>query len=92
MIMATRGNRKIRSGKVITRAGDKTIGVIVERRVRHSLYGKEMKVSRKIIAHDETNRAQVGDVVRVMEVRPISRTKRWRLVDVVAEGSKAGEA
>ncbi len=80
--------RKTREGRVSSVSGDKTIVVLIERRIRHPLYGKEIRVSKKVHAHDEENRAKVGDVVRVMETRPISRMKRWRLVDVVAESAK----
>jgi small subunit ribosomal protein S17 len=89
--MTSRGNRKVRAGRVITRGGDKTVGVLVERRVRHPLYGKEMSVSSKIMAHDEENQAAVGDKVRVMETRPVSRTKRWRVVEVLGKGSELKE-
>ena len=80
--------RKTREGRVASKSGDKTIVVLIERRVRHPLYGKEIRVSKKVHAHDEENRAKVGDVVRVMETRPLSRMKRWRLVDIVAESAK----
>ncbi|HSR88195.1 MAG TPA: 30S ribosomal protein S17 [Pontiella sp.] len=80
--------RKTREGHVASKSGDKTIVVLIERRVRHPLYGKEIRVSKKVHAHDEQNAANVGDVVRVMETRPLSRLKRWRLVDIVSEASK----
>ena len=80
--------RKTREGCVCSDRADKTIVVLVERRVRHPLYGKEIRVSKKIYAHDEDNRAKVGDVVRVMETRPLSRLKRWRLVEIISEASK----
>jgi small subunit ribosomal protein S17 len=86
--MIERGNRKVRDGRVITKGGDKTIGVMVERRVRHALYGKEVKVSKKVMVHDEENKANIGDTVRVMETRPISKSKRWRLVEIIAEATK----
>lgn len=86
--MIERGNRKTRDGRVVTKGGDKTIGVMVERRVRHALYGKEVKVSKKVMVHDEENKASIGDTVRVMETRPISKSKRWRLVEVIAEATK----
>ncbi len=86
--MIERGNRKVRDGRVITKGGDKTIGVMVERRVRHALYGKEVKVSKKVMVHDEENKANIGDFVRVMETRPISKSKRWRLVEIIAEATK----
>ncbi|AKJ64948.1 30S ribosomal protein S17 [Kiritimatiella glycovorans] len=79
----SRGNRKERIGHVVRNSGDKTISVSVERHVRHPLYGKEMRVSRRFLVHDEDNAAKVGDKVRIMETRPVSRRKRWRLVDVV---------
>jgi small subunit ribosomal protein S17 len=88
MAESTRNLRKTREGRVASKSGEKTIVVLIERRVRHPLYGKEIRVSKKVHAHDEENRAKVGDVVRVMETRPISRMKRWRLVDVVAESTK----
>ena len=85
---AKRHSRKMREGRVCSDKGDKTITVMIERRVRHPLYGKEMRVSKKIHAHDEENRAKVDDVVRVVETRPLSRLKRWRLVDIISEASK----
>ena len=88
MAESSRNLRKTREGRVASKSGDKSIVVLIERRVRHPLYGKEMRVSKKVHAHDEENRAKVGDVVRVMETRPLSRMKRWRLVDVVAESAK----
>jgi len=83
-----RNLRKTREGRVCSDSGDKTIVVLVERRVRHPLYGKEIRLSNKVHVHDEENRAKVGDVVRVMETRPISRLKRWRLVDIISESAK----
>ncbi len=85
---AKRHLRKSREGRVCSDKGDKTIIVTIERRVRHPLYGKEIRLSNKVHAHDEENRAKVGDVVRVMETRPLSRLKRWRLVDIISESSK----
>lgn len=78
-----RGNRKIRDGVVVSNKMDKTIVVRVERRTRHPLYGKEIRSSRKFYAHDEENRAQVGDRVRITETRPLSKNKNWRLLDVL---------
>lgn len=78
-----RGIRKKRSGVVIADKMDKTIAVRVERRVRHKLYGKETRMLTKLYAHDEKNEAKVGDKVTVVETKPISRMKRWRLVDIV---------
>ena len=85
---AKRHLRKTREGRVCSDKGDKTIVVLIERRVRHPLYGKEIRVEKKVHAHDEENRAKVGDVVRVMETRPLSRMKRWRLVEIISESAK----
>ena len=85
---AKRHLRKTREGRVCSDKADKTIVVMIERRVRHPLYGKEIRLSNKVHAHDEDNRAKVGDVVRVMETRPLSRLKRWRLVDIISESAK----
>lgn len=81
--MIKRASRKVRVGKVVSNAMDKTIVVAVESLVRHPLYGKTMKRTTKLCAHDEDNQCAVGDVVRIMETRPISRTKHWRLVSVI---------
>ncbi len=78
-----RGRRKVREGRVVSSKMDKTIVVTVERRVHHPLYGKQIKLSKKLYAHDENNEAKEGDVVRIGEVRPLSRLKRWRLLEVV---------
>ena len=75
--------RKTREGRVSSSSSDKTIVVIIERRVGHKLYGKEIRISKKIHVHDEENLAQVGDLVRVMETRPLSKLKRWRLLEVI---------
>ena len=80
--------RKLREGRVTSDKADKTIVVSIERRVRHPLYGKEIRLFTKVHAHDEENRAKVGDVVRIMETRPLSRLKRWRLVEIISESSK----
>jgi small subunit ribosomal protein S17 len=88
MDQAKRHLRKTREGRVSSDKADKTIVVMIERRVRHPLYGKEIRLTKKVHAHDEENRAKVGDVVRVMETRPMSRLKRWRLVDIISEASK----
>ena len=78
-----RGLRKTREGTVIKSGMDKTLVVRIDRRIRHERYGKEITRSKKLYAHDENNEANVGDVVRVMETRPVSKLKRWRLVDVL---------
>ncbi len=83
-----RNLRKKREGRVVSKSGDKSVVVLIERRVRHPLYGKEIRMSKKVHVHDEENKAGIGDVVRVMETRPISKLKRWRLVDVVSEAAK----
>ena len=78
-----RGARKTREGYVVSDKMDKTVVVAVEDRVKHRLYGKVMRQTIKIKAHDEENSAGVGDRVRVMETRPLSATKRWRLVAIL---------
>ena len=75
--------RKVREGYVVSDKMDKTIVVAVEDRVKHRLYGKVLRHTTRMKAHDEDNTAGVGDRVRVMETRPISATKRWRLVEIV---------
>ena len=79
----TRNLRKVRVGKVVSTRMDKTIVVAVEDNVRHAKYGKIIKRTAKIHAHDENNQCTVGDKVSVMETRPLSRTKRWRLVNII---------
>jgi small subunit ribosomal protein S17 len=78
-----RGFRKIREGLVVSDKMDKTIVVSVEDRVKHPLYGKVIRRTSKVKAHDESNTAGVGDRVRLMETRPLSATKRWRLVEIL---------
>jgi len=78
-----RGVRKGRTGVVGSDKADKTVLVRVDRNVRHALYAKTVKRSAKLAAHDEENDAHVGDTVRVMETRPISKSKRWRVVEIV---------
>ena len=78
-----RGLRKTRDGLVVSDPMDKTVVVRVTRRVRHPLYGKEMKRSKKYYVHDEKNEAKVGDQVRITETRPLSKMKRWRLVKIL---------
>ncbi|MEE9965714.1 MAG: 30S ribosomal protein S17 [Propionicimonas sp.] len=75
--------RKVREGIVVSDKMDKTVVVAVEQRVKHPLYGKVMTKSERLKAHDEANSAGVGDRVRVMETRPMSATKRWRLVEIL---------
>ncbi len=78
-----RNKRKVRSGRVTSDVRDKTITVQIERLVRHPLYGKVVKRRSKLMAHDQQNEAHVGDIVEVMETRPLSKTKRWRLIKIV---------
>ena len=78
-----RGKRKIRSGRVTSDVRQKTITVTVERTFRHSVYGRVVKSKKKLMAHDENNEAKLGDLVEVMETRPLSKTKRWRLTRVI---------
>lgn len=78
-----RGRRKVRTGVVMSDKMDKTVLVRIDRQMRHALYGKTVRRSSKLAAHDETNEARVGDTVRVVETRPLSKTKRWRLVEIV---------
>lgn len=83
--MEERSNRKVRIGRVVSDKMDKTIVVSVETYRRHKLYGKRVKYSKKFKAHDENNQAKVNDIVKIMETRPLSKDKRWRLVEVVEE-------
>lgn len=78
-----RGRRKVRTGVVVSDRMDKTVVVEVERTFPHPLYGKTVRRSSKVYAHDEANEARVGDTVRVMETRPLSKLKRWRVVEIV---------
>ena len=78
-----RAGRKVREGRVVSDKMDKTVVVLIEDRVKHPLYGKVMTQTERLKVHDEGNIAGVGDRVRVMETRPLSATKRWRLVEVV---------
>jgi small subunit ribosomal protein S17 len=81
--MMERNSRKVRQGVVSSSAMDKTITVVVENRKRHPVYNKIMTSSTKLKAHDEKNEAGEGDVVEIMETRPLSKTKRWRLVRII---------
>ena len=78
-----RGMRKTRTGVVVSDKMDKTIVVEIRTRVRHPLYGKIMNRTKKFKAHDEENQCGIGDTVRIMETRPISKDKRWRLVEII---------
>ncbi|GEO07865.1 30S ribosomal protein S17 [Segetibacter aerophilus] len=81
--MLERNLRKIRIGVVSSNKMDKTIVVAAERKVKHPIYGKFVKKTTKFHAHDEKNECSIGDTVKIMETRPLSKTKRWRLVEVV---------
>ena len=81
--MEERNLRKTRTGKVVSNKMDKTIVVAVRDNVRHPLYNKIVKKTYKLKAHDEKNDAKIGDTVRVMETRPLSKDKRWRLVEIM---------
>jgi len=78
-----RGHRKTRTGEVVSNAADKTVVVAIRTRVRHPLYGKIINRTMKIMAHDEENSCAVGDVIRVMETRPLSKRKRWRYTETI---------
>ena len=80
---ATRNTRKVREGLVVSDKMDKTVVVEVEDRVKHALYGKVMRRTSRLKAHDEANDCGLGDRVQIMETRPLSATKRWRVVQVV---------
>jgi len=83
--MEQRNSRKVRIGKVISNKMQKSIVVAVERKVAHPLYKKYFRRTTKFYAHDEKNEAQVGDTVKIMETRPLSKLKRWRLVEIIAK-------
>ena len=83
--MSERNQRKVYTGRVVSDKMDKTITVLVETYKKHPLYGKRVKYSKKYKAHDENNQAKMGDVVRIMETRPLSATKNFRLLEVVEE-------
>lgn len=81
--MTERNQRKVYTGRVVSDKMDKTVVVLIETHTKHKLYGKRVKYSKKFKAHDELNTAKIGDIVRIMETRPLSATKRFRLVEVV---------
>ena len=86
-----RGFRKERVGKVVSDKMDKTRVVVVERIVKHPLYKKYIKVRKKYYVHDEHNESREGDVVRIMETRPLSKTKRWRLIEILRKAERPEE-
>jgi small subunit ribosomal protein S17 len=81
--MTERNLRKTRTGVVVSNKMEKSITILVERRLRHPIYGKFVKKTKKFMAHDETNDAKEGDLVRIMETRPLSKSKRWRLLEIL---------
>ena len=84
MVVAEERNvRKVRVGKVVSNKMDKTIVVSVERKVPHALYNKPMATSKRFKAHDENNECQIGDTVKIVETRPLSKDKHWRLVEII---------
>ncbi|HET9887728.1 MAG TPA: 30S ribosomal protein S17 [bacterium] len=83
-----RAERKTRTGQVVSNGGDKTIVLAIRRRVPHPEYGKIIKRTSKIMAHDEKNECKVGDIVRVVETRPLSKRKRWRYVETVRKAEE----
>ncbi|MEO2069178.1 MAG: 30S ribosomal protein S17 [Desulfurobacteriaceae bacterium] len=88
----TRVNRrKVRVGVVVSDKMDKTVVVRVTREFRHPIYGKRVKLSKKYMAHDENNECRVGDIVKIMETRPLSRHKRWRVVEIIERAKRLGE-
>ena len=90
MEQISRGYRKTRIGEVVSDKMDKTIVVAIKTKVRHPLYGKMVNRTRKFKAHDENNECGIGDTVKIMETRPLSKDKRWRLVEIVEKAKKAG--
>ena len=76
-------HRKVRTGTVVSDKGDKSITVLIERVIRHPMYEKTFRVTKKYAAHDEKNEAGKGDTVKIMESRPISKTKNWRLLEIL---------
>jgi len=90
-----RGRRKERKGVVVSKSGNKSIVVLVERRSQHPVYGKTVRYNKKYHVHDEKNEAGLDDVVQIVECRPMSRLKRWRLLEIIEkskEKDKAGAA
>ncbi|GMT45970.1 MAG: 30S ribosomal protein S17 1 [bacterium] len=81
--MEKRNLRKERTGLVVSNKMDKSIVVTIERRFKHPVYGKYIKKTNKFIAHDEKNECNIGDTVRIMETRPLSKNKNWRLVEII---------
>ncbi len=80
--MSDSGNRKVRIGRVVSNKMDKTATILIERRRKHPLYHRIMKRSKKVLAQDDNNDCQIGDEVRIVETRPLSKRKRWRVVEI----------
>jgi small subunit ribosomal protein S17 len=81
--MAERNRRKVKVGRVVSNKMEKTVVVAVDRLVRHPMYKRVIRRTSKMVAHDEGNECRIGDVVRIAETRPLSKTKRWRLVEII---------
>lgn len=79
----TRKERKQRTGRVVSNRMDKSITVAVDRQIKHPIYGKFITKTTKYMAHDENNEANIGDIVKIMETRPLSKRKRWRLIEIL---------
>lgn len=84
--MENRGVRKVRIGRVVSDKMDKTLVVAIEELTAHPVYGRRIRRTKKLKVHDEENQARTGDLVRVMETRPLSKEKRWRLVEILERG------
>jgi small subunit ribosomal protein S17 len=82
-VKSSRNLRKVRVGRVVSNKMEKSCVIAVERKVKHPLYGKFMKKTTKLMVHDENNDCGIGDTIKVMETRPLSKNKRWRLVEIV---------
>jgi small subunit ribosomal protein S17 len=87
--MKGRNKRKVRQGRVVSNKMEKSIVVAVERLIRHPLYERVVRRTSKLVAHDEANECRIGDRVKVMETRPLSKTKRWRLIEIVEKAPQA---
>jgi small subunit ribosomal protein S17 len=81
--MESRNLRKERTGKVVSNKMEKSVTVTIERKVKHPMYGKFVTKTTKLMAHDEKNECNIGDIVKIMETRPLSKFKRWRLVEII---------
>ncbi len=81
--MQARGKRKVRIGRVVSRSGNKSVVIEIQRLMKHPIYGKYIRKSKKLHVHDGENQCQVGDLIRVTETRPLSKLKRWRFVEVL---------